>query len=263
MTPTRGTTVSSANDTCDIAAMGNLEASLDELAHLRKCPGPAFGKAQEFSCLKHADEHTVLGLGAVLHALAGSALTASLRHDALEHWGVIAAPRWPGRLGTSHAIAKYRENGPRTISPVAIPNLCMHAMSGTISLALGMHGVNFGVGGGIASVADGLLTGLAIQLEHQLPGTWLVMSEWDVEPGEDDEQASPTARALALALVSPGAPEARWRLRLQPADTPSREPACPRLAELTRFLREPRPANESWSCTLDWGMELVLTGIAA
>jgi hypothetical protein len=250
--------VSAVNDSCDVAVIGILEASLDDMAALRKCPGPPHQNDQDFSCLKYADEHTVLGLGAVLHAL-----TRLPRVEPLDSWGVIAAPRWPGRLGTAHAIAKYRANGPRSISPVAVPNLCMHAMSGTISMALGMHGPNFGVGGGLASVADGLLAGLVVQLEHRLPGTWLVLSEWDVEPGSRPDDTIPTARALALALVTPGAGDAGWRLRLQATASPSPHLACPRLAELTQFLAAPRRPERAWSCTLDWGMELVVTGAAA
>lgn len=254
----RDSSVTNVNDACDVAAVGLVAATLDEMGELRKCPGPAYGKAQEFSCLKHADEHTVVGMSAVLHALAQRPVL-----DRLHLWGVIAAPRWPGRLGTVHGLEKYRQQGPRTISPVAIPNLCMHAMSGTISLALGMHGLNFGVGGGLASVADGLLAGLVVQLEHQLPGTWLVLSEWDDEPGAPGHHAKSIARAVALALVTPGTAEPRWRLRLRPADAPGQELGCPRLAELTRFLGAPSPPERTWSCTLDWGMELVLTGNAA
>ena len=79
---------------------------------------------------------------------------------------------------------------------MAIPNVCLHSMSGTISLAFAMRGPNFGVGGGLASVADGLLTGLGVQLEHRPPGTWVVLTEWDFEPGQ--MPGTPHAHAVAL-----------------------------------------------------------------
>ena len=119
-----------------------------------------------------------------------------------------------------------------------------------------MRGPNFGVGGGLASIADGLLTGLGLQLEQRLPGTWVIFSEWEVEPGQEAGGATPRARALALALGPRKPDPSTPHLRLRPASASSLAPAHPRLAGLTDFLRDP---SKPWSCTFDWGMELLLS----
>jgi hypothetical protein len=239
------------NDECAILSFGTARASLDEIAHLRKDPGPGRPKALEFQILKHADEQTVLALAALLHALA------AFPHVLFDDWGVVAAPRWPGRFGTATALERYQADGARGVSPMAIPNVCLHSMSATISLAFAMRGPNFGVGGGLASVADGLLTGLGVQLEHRPPGTWVVLTEWEVEPGQTP--GTPHAGALALALAPTyRAPMAR-RLCLQPSISTRASRACPRLASLTDHLLQPAGANKPWICKLDWGMELVLS----
>lgn len=241
-------------DECAILGFGIAEATLDGIALLRKNPGPGRPPALEHQILKHADEHTVLALAAMLKGVA--TFPAEAQFSA---WGVVAAPRWPGRFGTIYALDRYQADGARGVSAMGIPNVCLHSMSGTVSLVFAMRGPNLGVGGGLASVADGLLTGLNVQLEYRPPGTWVVLSEWAVEPGQAVTSEPPRAQALALALGPVDqAPTAR-RLGLRPAHTPARDLACPRLAGLTDFLLDPVPAGSSWSCALDWGKELVVT----
>ncbi|HWY87031.1 MAG TPA: hypothetical protein VNX28_09920 [Gemmataceae bacterium] len=236
-------------DECAIVGFGTAQATLPGIAQMRKDPAPGRPSTMEFQVLKHADEHTVLALAAMLDgvsAVPGSAPFAE--------WAVVAAPRWPGRFGTATAIERYRADGARGVSPLAIPNVCLHSLSGTVSLVFQMRGPNFGVGGGLSSIADGLLAGLGLQLEHQPPGTWVIFSEWDVEPGQVDAHGEPRARALALALGPvTQAPSAR-RLRLRPTRGVPPKPVCPRLAGLTDCLLD--PATTPWMCTLDWGMEL-------
>jgi hypothetical protein len=238
-------------DECAIVGHGMARATLDEIAQLRKEPGPGRPKAMEFQVLKHADEHTVLGLAAMLNALA-----AFPPHTHFGDWGVVAAPRWPGRLGTANALHRYGADGPRGVSPLAIPNLCLHSLSATVSLVFAMRGPNFGVGGGLASLADGLVAGLSVQLEYQPPGTWVIFSEWDVEPSKT--AAPTTARALALALGPVEHEPSDRRLSLRPARSGPMTPACPRLAALADYLLDPAARKASWTCPLDWGMELVL-----
>jgi hypothetical protein len=248
-------------DECAIVGFGLAEASLEGIAQLRRDPGPGRPKALEFQVLKHADEHTVLALAAMLNGL--EAFPADYPFG---DWGVVAAPRWPGRLGTAHAIERYRADGPRGVSPMAIPNVCLHCVSGTVSLAFQMRGPNFGVGGGLASVADGLLAGLVVQLEQQPPGLWVLFSEWNIEPGQVSADVSPRAAALALALQPiEQAPLAR-RLALRPKGAKGeRETASslppnpyPRIVSLIDYLRRPDTATMTWTCLLDWGMELVV-----
>ncbi len=242
-------------DECAILAFGMIGATAEEIALLRKDPGPGRPKALEFQILKHADEHTVLALAAMLRAL-----TAFPADFPFGEWGVVAAPRFPGRTGTNNALERFRADGARGVSPLAIPNVCLHSLSGTVSLVFAMRGPNFGVGGGLANVADGLVTGLSVQLEQQPPGTWVILSEWDREPGQVGTQGRPPrACALALALApTASAPTARRLGFRRAAATPPARPACPRLTELTDYLVA-APPGSSWSCTLDWGMELVLT----
>lgn len=243
----------SPRDECDIAAVGMARATLSEIAALRKNPGAARAQPADFHFLKHADEQTVVAVAALLDAVK------HFRNDvSFERWGVVAAPRWPGRIGTANALAKYQTDGARSVSALIIPNLCLHAMSGTLSLAFSMHGPNFGVGGGLANVADGLLAGLVVQLEHRLPGTWVVLAEWEVEPSVPAAPDS-SAMAVALALVCRGTQPSGLRLCLQPAASLPMQPAYPRLAGLARYLRGASLAEPTWSCALDWGMELVLS----
>jgi hypothetical protein len=240
-------------DECAIVGFGMAQGTLEDIAQLRKDPGPSRPKAIEFQILKHADEHTVLALAAMLNGLASLPPQADFGE-----WGVVAAPRWPGRFGTANALDRHRADGPRGVSPMTIPNVCLHSLSGTVSLVFGMRGPNFGVGGGLASVADGLLTGLAVQLEQAPPGTWVLFSEWDFEPGQPDAPTTPRARALALALSPVDQAPAARRLSLRPTMMPT-EPAYPRLACLTDYLVDSASATLPWTCALDWGMRLVLT----
>jgi hypothetical protein len=237
-------------DECAIVGYGMAQATSDEIAQLRRDPGPGRPKAMEFQVLKHADEHTVLALAAMLNGL-----TIFPPEMQFGDWGVVAAPRWPGRFGTANALERYRADGPRGVSPMAIPNLCLHSLSGTVSLVFQIRGPNFGVGGGLACVADGLLAGLNVQLEQRPSGTWVIFSEWDVEPGQVDARAVPRARALALALRSMEAAPSSRRLRLRPTQNVPLEPACPRLAGLTEYLHAAADTTP-WKCPLDWGMEL-------
>ena len=165
-------------DVC-VAGFGTAEATLDEIALLRKNPCQDRPKAMDLQLLKHADEHTVMALMAMLNGLAALSPETNF-----EDWGVVAAPRWPGRFGIGNALDKYQTDGPRGVSPMTIPHHCLHSLSGTISLVFEMRGQNFGVGGGSGCIADGLLAGLGFQLEHKPPGTWVVFSEWDLEPGQ-------------------------------------------------------------------------------
>jgi hypothetical protein len=272
-------------DECAIVGWGTAQATLEEIARLRKDPGPGRPEALDFQILKHADEHTVLALAAMLNGVTTvphPSLSPPGHEDGLRgadrfgDWGVVAAPRWPGRFGTASALERYRADGPRGVSPMAIPNVCLHSLSGTVSLVFQMRGPNFGVGGGLASVSDGLLAGLILQLEQRLPGTWVILSEWDVEPGHLDARTTPRVQALALALRPVEQAPCARRLALratsattgfatgrkearQPPRNGDEEAFSPRLAGLIDHLRCSAGAKAAWKAPLDWGAELVLT----
>lgn len=148
--------------------------------------------------LKHADEQTVLALSAVLHAVDRFGLNGRTHSD----WGVIAAPRYLGRLQTMFHVDRYRRQGASTVSPLIIPHLSLHSTSGTISQALGLHGPNFGVGGAHGHLAEGLLAALVLA-DEGVPGAWLVATAWCPEPLPDLSRGSLVpvqGQAVALAL---------------------------------------------------------------
>ena len=241
------------NDNCDVAAWGVMRAPLDEVPALRKVPGPLVGSRLPPSLLKHADEHTVLGLGAVLRAIHDG----GWRDRDLSGWGVIAAPRFPGRVSLAGSLEKFVRRGAASVSPLIIPNLSLHAMAGSISLALKMRGFNFGVGGGHDHLAEALMTGLAARGDGGVPGVWVVASEWDPEPVPDGlggSHCSTVGTAVALALVAEEAGIARLGLRLISAGPISGEaPASSRLAELADFLlsrSSPTGSTRPWRCPL-------------
>jgi hypothetical protein len=232
---------------CPVAAFGVVQAPLDALPALRKRPGSFPGAVPPPHVLKHADEQTVLGLAAVLRAIEDF----DLRGQDLSPWGVVAAPRFPGRLAGAVAMDRFLRQGPLTVSPLIIPNLSLHSASGTISLALGIHGPNFGAGGGPTALAEGLLAGLALHEDALAPGVWVVLSEWDPEPIPDLRGQSTipvTGWAVALALAPAAVASSGLCLRLRP--TPAASSSPPPLASLARFLSEPCGPGAAWQCSL-------------
>jgi hypothetical protein len=176
---------------------------------LRANPGPPASQPLSPSFLKHADEQTVVAMAAVLDAvqrgrLAGTDFT---------NWGVLAAPRHLGRLTTVHALQRYAAEGAWGISPHLIPHRTLHALSGTISQALHIHGPNLGVGGGPDAAMEVMLVAAAFLAAEKLPALWVVMTGWYPEPipekaGQlpldptlNGHRLAPNCQALALALA--------------------------------------------------------------
>jgi len=201
---------------CDVAAVGVARATLETLPALRQNPGAVHGGPLPGTFLKHADEQAVVGLAAVLQAIQHSRLTATC----FKHWGALAAPRFQGRLALAAALNRFAAEGSWGISPHLIPHRSLHAISGTVSQALKIHGPNFGVGGGPGSAAEVVLAAAALLGGCDVPGVWVVMTGWNPEPVPDREGRTSSAavcNAVALALV-PSRPG--WhglRLRVAPA----------------------------------------------
>ena len=102
------------------------------------------------------------------------------------------------------------------MSPHLIPHYALHSASGTISLGLGLHGPNLGVGGGLHAGAEGFLAALTWLTMGSAPGVWLVLSGWWPElvpEGNEGPQASKECRALAIALCPAGASGGRRAFR--------------------------------------------------
>ena len=242
---------------CSVRAFGAARASLDGIAALRKAPGPPLREPLPASLLKHADEQSVVGLAAVAHAIHDC----GLRERTFADWGVLGAPRFPGRLCVREQFLRFRQEGALGVSPHIIPHRSTHSLSGTLSLALQMRGTNFGVGGGEGALVEGLLAGLAVITEGRLPGLWLVLTEWDPEPvpGRPRSATGAVCHAVALALAATLPDDPGPRLRLVPAGTGGA--ALPAVSSLADFLMTGRgPARpRSWTCPLEWGAVLELT----
>src|SRR6516165_2504062 len=194
------------------------------------------------SLLKYAEEQTAVSLAAVLKAIRNFGLT----DQAFTDWGVVSGPRFLGREFLTRYLDKFHRQGPLAASPLITPYLSLHAVSGTISLALQSHGPNLGVGGSMGNVHEALLAGLTMQQEHALPGVWVTASEWDPEPIPDDagQQPEPVCRAVALALAPAAVNRSGLNLRLILHGNRQNCPS-PTVANLAEFLTD---RHGRWSC---------------
>src|SRR5262249_33978406 len=129
---------------CPIRGFGIIQASTGALATLRNNPAPWRVPSVPRNLLKYADEQTVAAVAAVFRAIEDFALQSVDFTD----WGVVAAPRFLGRLTIAGAIDRFDHQGAPGVSPLVIPYMSQHAISSTISLALQVHGPNLGAGGG-------------------------------------------------------------------------------------------------------------------
>lgn len=182
-----------------LAAWGVVRIPWAEVPTWRRNPGPADGLKP--GPLKLADEQTVLGMAAVLRACDRFGLPPA----GFGQWGVLAAPRFLGRLRLVQAISRYRKLGIKSLSPLLIPNQTQHAVAGTTSLILGSHGPSFGVGGGPNAIGELMLNATGILRDGGCPGVWVVMTAWNPEPVPVEDSAmtfTPTVGiGVALALT--------------------------------------------------------------
>jgi hypothetical protein len=238
---------------CDILAHSSLCLTAAMFPSARR-PPDAGGSAQlPPNFLKHADEQTVAGLAAVGHAIADFALARVPFRD----WGIVAAPCFLGRATLARALEEFAREGPWGLSPHFIPHRSQHAVSGTISLALKIHGPNFGTGGGPTSVGEGLMAAAVLLSDHRLPGLWLVLTGWDPEliPNKDGTPSSGNAcMAVALALTGhrPGSSKPRLRVAAAPDSEPAHcKPAEPTLADFTRVVSQ-LPFSQGGGIAVAW-----------
>jgi len=227
-----------ANDStgCAVEAHGFVRVPFEEIAALRKNPGPTLGTKIAPSLLKHADPQTVLGLAALLRA----ADDFGLRDRSFADWGVIASPRFLGRVAAAMVIERFQRLGVSGMSPMVIPTISLHAPAGSLSLAIKAHGFNYGVGGGPGHVTEALLAGLASRGDGGSPGVWVIVTGFDPEPVPDVLGNSTTpafGQAVALALVPSAAGRTRLNLRMVPASGLESE-EYPSLTSLREFLAE-------------------------
>jgi hypothetical protein len=248
--PTRDLAVPAAGTVvrCAVIAHGSVQVTEDMLGKVRHNPGPPAGQALPPSFLKHADEQTVVAMAAVLQAIHSSQLAAI----DFTNWGVLAAPRYLGRLTTIQALQRFAAEGAWGISPHLIPHRTLHALSGTISQALAIHGPNLGVGGGPDAAREVMAVAASFLSTENLPGIWVVMTGWDPEPApaKATERFSipstnghgrvPVCGAVALALTA--LPRLWQGLQLEIHVAASRERKRPEERETVARNGTPHPA---------------------
>jgi hypothetical protein len=250
---------------CGVGSHALVEARRSRIAALREEPGPAGAPALPPRFLRHCDEQTVVGLHAMLAAIA--ALPEP--RPALESHAVVAAPCHAGRLVTARALVALRDGGPVTVSPHIVPQCSLHSIAGAVSVALGMHGPHLGVGGGIDALAEGLCAALTLAGDPAsgAPLVWLVATEWDEEPVLDDAGTplnDPVCRGLAVAIELAGGcrrnrdrPGSAVELSLraaagQPAGGARSVAAFAGALDMCRA----GAALETWSLACPWGGEI-------
>lgn len=237
---------------CWIAGHALVEAPLSQLAALRDQPGPPGAPALPPRFLRHSDEHTVVGMHAVLRALAARG------GDVAGH-AVVSASCQIGRLSAARTLANLATGGGVSVSPHIVPQCSLHSVAGAVSVGLGMHGPHLGVGGGAGAFAEGLLAAATLVQAGSSAGdppcVWLVFTEWVVEPEIDPAGkplGDPVCRGLALAIergtsgdeTAGGATGgAQGRDRAAAAATPSASPASLRLSVHPADVLRPRLAG--------------------
>ncbi len=231
--------------TAEVVGHGLFRTSPEDVAGLRRKPGPVpeGWETPAPSLLRNSDEQTIVGLCAVYAAISSIALPRA--H--YEGWGVVAASRFLGRANLARALQSFLAEGVWGTSPHLIPHYALHSASGTISLGLGLHGPNLGVGGGLHAGADGFLTALTWLSIGTVPGVWLVLSGWSPELIPERGGGPPAAKdcqALAIALCAAGSARGGHAVRAtlgadsRPAEAPIDLIA---LAETLAIGAEPEP----------------------
>jgi hypothetical protein len=235
----------------DVMGAALLRARPSEVPALRRRPGPVpeGWTRTPPSLLRYSDEQTVTATAAVFTAIAAM----RTGPDQFAGWGVVAASRYLGRASLAAALRSFKAEGVWGTSPHLIPHFALHSPSGTISLALDLHGPNVGAGGGLHAAAEGFLAALTWLSAGVVPGVWLVLSGWSPELIPERNVGATAAapsgdiecQALALALrpagTTTGEAEARQRFRLRIGDdaAPGTVAAPVDLIRLARTLEAP------------------------
>jgi hypothetical protein len=191
--------------------------------------------------LKHADEQSIAALAAVFQAIHDHGL-----RERFTDWGVIAAPRFPGRLAIVQTVQRFAAEGAWGVSPHMIPHRSLHSVSGTVSQALKAHGPNFGIGGGPSAETEAFFCAAGLMAPARagaLPGLWMVLTGLSPETtllacGGAAPGTCVEAVALALAPACAGWMGPRLRLASGPVPAPGPAPTLTALAGLLARLEE-------------------------
>lgn len=214
----------------ELAVAGWHAVRLDatELAALRKATEPLPPGVQA-PALKHSDDQTVAAFAALCRAMPWPEL-AGMDYQS---WAIVAASRFIGRVAVVGTIDKFNNEGPWGVSMQVTPHHTVHAISSTLSLALGCHGTCIGAGGGPADEASALLAAVSLLRRPGVGGLWLLFTGWVPEmlidrTGRPTAETHCVAAALALrpsavaAAMSPQ--QSVLRIQRRPPMTPPSAP---------------------------------------
>ena len=153
--------------------------------------------------LRHADEQTVIGMHSIIRAMAvDTQESRDMSNDA-----VIAATCLAGQPSAARTMIGLRDKGPVAVTPHIVPQCSLHSVASAASVGFGMHGPNFGVGGGPHAPAEGFLLALTLapMLARTSPSSriWLVCTGWDQQPSLDANgnlTNDPVCRGMTFVL---------------------------------------------------------------
>jgi hypothetical protein len=210
-----------------VVARGAVRLTREEIAVQRRRPAPLADGWPPIghAILRASDDQTVAAVAALRAAIDSAGGPASAYDD----WGVLAAPRFLGRSNLVGVLDRFTAEGVWGVTPHLIPHFALHAQAGTLSLVLGGHGPNLGIGGGLFAATEGILSALTWLASRVAPGVWLVLTGWSPEylPDRDGEPRVDThCEALALALA-PVSDEPETRITLQVVEVETAIPPVP------------------------------------
>lgn len=188
---------------------------LSQIDGLRGGGWPAEAPPMPPRFLRQSDEQTVVGMHAVLAAIA----RLPEPRPSFERHGVVAASCHGGRITATRTLSDAFARGGVGVSIHVIPQCSLHSPASAVSVALGMHGPNIGVAGGPQAVAEGLLSACT-WLRTGCDDVWLVVTGFDEEPALDltgDAITDPVCRGVA-ACMRAGAAQGGLQLEFGFAD---------------------------------------------
>lgn len=255
---------------CVLEAHAIVEVPLAEIRTLRDAPSPAGAPALPPRFLRHCDEHTVVGVRAVLEAIA--ALPGPV--PAFTRYGVIGAPLQAGRITAAQTLSQVAKAGGIAVSPHVVPQCSLHALASAVSVGLGMHGPNLGTSGGPEALSEGLFAAVSLVRSAGCNGLWAVFTEWDDEPVLNDAGVpanDPVCRAVAVAIRPHTAADAgAVTFSLMSADSAARRDAAakPNGSALAAFawalgMCAAGGAIASWVHECPWGADIRIAAPAA
>lgn len=245
----------------------SVAARLSEIDGLRSSGWPAGAPALPPRFLRHCDEQTVVGVHAVLAAIAR---LPEPRPSFARH-GVIAASCQAGKITAAQTLEQALAGGGVAVSTHVVPQCSLHSPAGAVSVGLGMHGPNVGLSGGPQSLAEGLFTAVSWLRANDIgpshcDGVWLVATGWDEEPALDavgspitDPVCRAAAACLAAGTAAVSASDDHLSIDLDfmhGGPTPGRSNDT--LRSLIAALASPEPR---WSLVCPWGATIRLAPV--